>query len=163
MRHIIQQIETTQINVARHHDGCVSLAGLREAHESVKYADSVGRVTTLAFIFIPLSFVTSFFGMNVREFGTGDVQIWVVPAVAAGLALVIGLVWSFSRRFCRQVQELRTRLHCLGKNWHHMKSIAQVTPTGGLWLCCFAITQTQDNYEWLLWVLGMRTVELSET
>lgn len=46
------------------HIGNVSL---QESRKSISQANSVGRVTSLAFIFLPLSLVTSFFGMNIQE------------------------------------------------------------------------------------------------
>ena len=50
----------------------------------------------VAFVFIPLTFATSFFGMNVRQLGTGgtDMGYFVLTAVAAGclsLCLAFGL------------------------------------------------------------------------
>ena len=70
-----------------------------ESRKSIELADSVRRLTQLAFVFIPLNMVTSLFGMNMVEFGTGTLHIWVFVAVALGLSLVVGLaVFIFSRR-----------------------------------------------------------------
>jgi hypothetical protein len=57
-------------------------AQLREAKESKDAAISVGRLTKLAFIFIPLNFTTSFFGTNMAAFGTGNMPLWVFFIVA---------------------------------------------------------------------------------
>jgi hypothetical protein len=48
----------------------------------------VTRLTILAFIFIPLNLVCSFFGMNFVELGTGRLKIWVFFSVA--VPLVVG-------------------------------------------------------------------------
>ncbi|KAF7512214.1 hypothetical protein GJ744_002376 [Endocarpon pusillum] len=50
-------------------------AQLQEARKSTETAVSVARLTKLAFIFIPLSFVASFFGMNVKQFGNGNINM----------------------------------------------------------------------------------------
>lgn len=67
---------------------------LNEAKESRKAAVSIGRLSKLAFIFIPLSFTTSFFGMNVREFGTGHASVWVFFTAALIIsALSLAPLW----------------------------------------------------------------------
>lgn len=66
-------------------------AQLEEARKSTETALGVARLTKLAFIFIPLSFVTSFFGMNVRQFGNGNIDLWIFFATAAAL---IGLTFA---------------------------------------------------------------------
>ncbi|MCJ1340664.1 hypothetical protein MMC09_005960 [Bachmanniomyces sp. S44760] len=45
---------------------------VKESRRSITQADSIGRVSFLAFVFLPISLVTSFFGMNIQEMtGTG--------------------------------------------------------------------------------------------
>jgi Mg2+ and Co2+ transporter CorA len=61
-------------------------ASLEEAKKGINQARVVGRLTMLASIFVPLSFTTSLFGMNVRELG-GDVSIWVWLAISLPLFL----------------------------------------------------------------------------
>ena len=82
MKDIIQQIEIAQDNLARHYGICTSFAALQDSHKSVEYAESLGTLTTLAFLFVPLSFITSIFGMNLVEFGSGNVPLWVVAYTA---------------------------------------------------------------------------------
>ena len=58
--------------------------------------NNLRRLTVVAFVFIPLTFATSFFGMNVRQLGTGDTNIgfFVLTAVVAGclsMCLTFGL------------------------------------------------------------------------
>lgn len=57
-------------------------ASILESQKAIIQAEQVTRLTRLAFIFIPLSFLTSFFGMNFKELGTGTLSVWVwfVPA-----------------------------------------------------------------------------------
>lgn len=162
MKDIIQQIEIAQDNLARHYGICTSFAALQDSHKSVKYADSVGRLTTLAFFFIPLSFITSIFGMNLAEFGTGEVRFWVVVTTAVGLVLFILSAWSISDWASRHLREFRTRVACFRTNYRFWKTLAKQKPIGGFWLVIFALTHTPYDYEWLLWVLNLRNFDNSE-
>ena len=52
------------------------------------------RLTLVAFIFIPLSFTTSFFGMNIEQLGTGTTHIkffFLLAILAGGIALLLSL------------------------------------------------------------------------
>ncbi|TGO48852.1 hypothetical protein BCON_0228g00100 [Botryotinia convoluta] len=51
--------DTIQLNVGN--------LSLQESRKSIQQANSVGRLSVLAFIFLPISLVTSFFGMNIHE------------------------------------------------------------------------------------------------
>jgi Mg2+ and Co2+ transporter CorA len=44
----------------------MSTMSIIESKNAISQAESIGKLTELAFIFIPLSFVSSFFGMNVK-------------------------------------------------------------------------------------------------
>ena len=73
-------------------DNISNNAILAESKKAIVQAKSVARLTLLAFFFIPLSFVTSFFGMNFVELGTGKLSIWVWFAVSFpvfGIALLV--------------------------------------------------------------------------
>ena len=74
-------------------------AQLEEARVSTSTAVSVGRLSKLAFVFIPLSFTTSFFGMNVQELGQGTatLQTFFITAVAIGVGSLIPMVPSIFR------------------------------------------------------------------
>ena len=69
-------------------------ASLEESRKGLSQAAVVGRLTLLAFIFLPLSFATSLFGMNFREFGSGQLSIWVfaatlIPLLAISLCVAL--------------------------------------------------------------------------
>ncbi|KAK0100600.1 hypothetical protein ONS95_007055 [Cadophora gregata] len=68
---------------------------IEEAKLGVRQAESVRRLTVVAFVFIPLSFATSFFGMNITQLkGDVDVKWFVLTAIISGLiaAVVAGFV-----------------------------------------------------------------------
>lgn len=60
---------------------------ISESKEARIQAARLGKLTFLAFIFVPLSFTTSFFGMNVREFKCGEesLSIWLWFVLSAPL------------------------------------------------------------------------------
>lgn len=82
---------------------------LKESKKSIQQADSVRRITQLAFFFIPLTFKTSVFGMNLQELGTGNVKFWVFVVVAITISLIVFTVLAlsasisgwWSRNLCR--------------------------------------------------------------
>jgi hypothetical protein len=75
---------------------------LEESRRSIKQADGVERLTSLAFIFLPIFLVTSFFGMNIQEI-TGSGASWKAVLISAFvfgglLLLVCGIVWRKSHK-----------------------------------------------------------------
>lgn len=56
------------------------------------------RLTIIAFIFIPLSFATSFFGMNFRQFGTSQLNIGWFFLLAGVIGALSYLVAAFLSR-----------------------------------------------------------------
>lgn len=55
---------------------------LSESHKAMEQARGVARLTLLAFFFLPLSFTTSFFGMNFSELGTRKLSLWIWAAAS---------------------------------------------------------------------------------
>ena len=66
---------------------------LRAATLSIEEAHSVGRITQLAYVFLPLTFVTGVFGMNITSFGGGApmwkfwLTTWLILLPAWGFGL----------------------------------------------------------------------------
>jgi cation transport ATPase len=74
----------------------ISQAGqLLQNQRSVQEAREVGRLTTLAFLFLPISFISSVFGMNVAELA-GNPPIWVYFAIALPVSFVTFVVASWA-------------------------------------------------------------------
>ena len=69
-----------------------------EAQRSMQQAEGVAKVTFIAFVFVPLSFTTSFFGMNIKELnGTGQkISIWFV--VTTPVMIISLLAWYIDRK-----------------------------------------------------------------
>ena len=52
-------------------------AMLLESRKAIEQSKGVARLTLLAFLFIPLSFTSSFFGMNFKELWDDRLSVWV--------------------------------------------------------------------------------------
>ena len=51
---------------------------LAESKKAIDQAERVGRLTQLAFFNIPISFTTSFFGMNFKQLNSGtNLSTWI--------------------------------------------------------------------------------------
>lgn len=71
-------------------------AVIAESQKAIEQAECVKRLTILATFFIPLSFVTSLFGMNFREFGQGPLCVWLFAPVCVPILLIsyVAVVWE---------------------------------------------------------------------
>ena len=74
---------------------CMNSASIAESQRAIEQAQQIEQLTRLAFFYIPLSFTTSFFGMNLGLFGSGHVPLWLWFAVSVPLFFIsyIVLAW----------------------------------------------------------------------
>ena len=72
----------------------VMLEGSRRA---IATADRMHRLTLLAFFFLPLSFTTSLFGTNFKQFGTGTLSIWVLFATIVPVTVLATVICFWDR------------------------------------------------------------------
>ena len=75
-------------------------ASIKEAQKAIVQAERVTKLTKLAFVFVPLSFVSSFFGMNFSQFTSGSdlgVWIWFAISVPTLLLSILFMKWDVSR------------------------------------------------------------------
>ncbi|KAH9221797.1 hypothetical protein DL95DRAFT_455156 [Leptodontidium sp. 2 PMI_412] len=80
-RNIEQNVrDTIQVNIGN--------LALQESRKSIQQADSLGRISFLGFVFLPLSLVMSFFGMNIRQI-TGTGASWQAFLIAAAVMCVL--------------------------------------------------------------------------
>ncbi|KAK6855170.1 hypothetical protein PG995_008702 [Apiospora arundinis] len=65
-------------------------ATIQESQKAFAEAKSVTKLTKLALVFVPLSFTTSAFGMNVKELGNGDApSLWTWSILTVGIAMIV--------------------------------------------------------------------------
>ncbi|KAL9597898.1 MAG: hypothetical protein Q9219_004851 [cf. Caloplaca sp. 3 TL-2023] len=71
-------------------------AVVAESRKAIEQAERVKKITLLATFFIPLFFVTSLFGMNFRQLGTGSLSIWLFATVCIPVLLTayVAFVWD---------------------------------------------------------------------
>jgi hypothetical protein len=68
-----------------------SMASLDESRLGIQQNASVKRLTQLAFVFIPLSFVTSVFGMNIDKLSGNGVKWWTVIVGAVIMYVLVAI------------------------------------------------------------------------
>lgn len=73
----------------------VAWMSVSESKHSIKEAKSVRQLTQLAFFFIPLTFVTSCFGMNLDLLGSGSGKLWVFFTTAVCVTLGVVVLWRY--------------------------------------------------------------------
>lgn len=95
----------------------MSIVSISESQKAIEQAARFGKLTVLAFVFVPLSFTTSLFGMNVTEMQGNQLGIkwWVavsIPVTALAVALFyldVGRYASHSRTALNKVWANRDR------------------------------------------------------
>jgi hypothetical protein len=78
---------------------------LRESRKSIHQADSIGRISFLAFVFLPLSLVISVFGMNIKQL-TGSGASWKTFLISAGTlcgVVTLTCAWLWRRSLVAKV------------------------------------------------------------
>jgi hypothetical protein len=92
--HFVSDLEDLKLQCERFLEQQVGKLALQESRAQIRDAKDVQRITYLAFVFVPLNLVSSFFGMNVKELNSGSVSVWVF-FVAAAVFLIVSLlvVW----------------------------------------------------------------------
>jgi hypothetical protein len=82
---------------------------LAESQRAITQAGIVKRLTSIAFVYIPLSFTTSFFGMNIRQLGSGAMPIWVWVATSVSVLVLTMAVFFLDSEihYVRRVVWLR--------------------------------------------------------
>lgn len=135
---------------------------LRDSHDSVKYADSVGIITVLAFIYIPLSFITSFFGMNLEIFGSGNVDLWLFFVTIVILSIITLAIWLVSGWISRWFRTLSSRFDGFWRHRRLWKPLAMVAPVKAFWMFGFMLSHPPDYYELALVYLGFKNLDRSD-
>lgn len=74
---------------------------IEDAKKQMDNARDVNRITYLAFIFVPFSFVTSYFSMN-QDFDQGSTKIywvfWVAALPLTAICFMIAILWAPMKR-----------------------------------------------------------------
>jgi CorA-like Mg2+ transporter protein len=71
----------------------MSSISVQESHLSSEQAKRATRLTQLAFIYIPLSFVTGIFGMNLKELNGSGLPIWALFVAMAIVVILTAVIF----------------------------------------------------------------------
>ncbi|MCJ1384990.1 hypothetical protein MMC17_008108 [Xylographa soralifera] len=77
----------------------MNTTNLLEVKRGIEQGETLFKFTLVASVFVPLSFTTSLFGMNVVEFGQGSqpIWIWALVTVVMFIASFLVLFWNKHR------------------------------------------------------------------
>lgn len=94
--HLLKRTHSLLTKIERSISLTMSLANIEEARRGIEQNTILFRFTVVASFYIPLSFATSFFGMNFNEFGTGTLSIWLFFALSVPV-FIISVICLFIR------------------------------------------------------------------
>ena len=80
------------------------LASIRESQRSIEEAVSVKRLTQLAFVFIPLTYSTSLFGMNIEEMTGSGPKLWIFLLISVCISGIAFIVSSLAKRIANWIK-----------------------------------------------------------
>ena len=153
--HLLAAVDHAREDLDRYKSDYAMIRSLEDSQINTQRSDSAARLTSLGFVFIPLSLVTSIFGMNVQELGSGNVKIWIALTTAIVALIVVFLLWALLGWFWPSISSLNKRLSGFGRFFRHWKRFAAVAPLQGLWLVLFMLTNPPDYYELYIKYLGL--------
>ena len=100
--------ERIQENLSKPTDSLSDLmyksVGIRDTRHSLELSYSMWRLSWITFIFLPLSFASSFFGMNVDVFADDPSLKWYFISAAPMMVFVTAFYWLFKHQFARSRQ-----------------------------------------------------------
>lgn len=102
LEYLLQRSESLRLRSERDLAMAMNIANIAEARRGILQGQNLFKFTVVASFYIPFSFVSSFFGMNFKELGTGSLHVWLFFAVAAPIfgisVLFLFLDWRMVRR-----------------------------------------------------------------
>lgn len=106
---ILEEANTTEKVLMDTFQLLMSSISILDSQKSIEQNNRGQRLTQLAFIYIPLSFVTGVFGMNVREINGSQLSIWVcvvlLVVTAACTVLIFGAYKQWDKFQTRRTKQ----------------------------------------------------------
>ncbi|KAF3906784.1 hypothetical protein AA313_de0207393 [Arthrobotrys entomopaga] len=133
---------------------------INEAKQSIIQSESVNKLTRLAFVFVPLTFATSVFGMNIREWQADD----KVPRLIS--FIIVALVITFGTIFVAIISGWTSKR--VRKRWNSSETLRTAFDCSlilGIFYASFAMTHAQDVNRRMftsLFALGEAHAELGD-
>ena len=91
----------------------LSSISISESQRAIQQAEDMGRLTFLAFLFVPLSLATSFFGMNFIELDGTKLSVWwwaVTSVICLGVAVAGYYIYPYMQQLKRGLKLLLLRM-----------------------------------------------------
>ncbi|KAL8792418.1 MAG: hypothetical protein Q9195_005032, partial [Heterodermia aff. obscurata] len=95
---------------------------IEESQKALQQNRSLGRLTYLAALFVPMSFISSFFSMN-EDITRLDKTFWIYFAVALPVTLMALFVTRYSHNLAKILQSLIQRLN---EKFHGLKDVGRM-------------------------------------
>lgn len=118
-------------------------------------SESVGQLTFLAFLFIPLSFVASLFGMNLQILNSGSASIRSFTLASIGTMMTVVTLLCIAPLLSRTAHALRRNLDGLRFRGPEIRKMATITPVGAFWLLIYGLTHDPELFTPLIRELGI--------
>lgn len=158
LEHVSRGIERAKQDINAFRSNYTAERALEDSRESLDFARSAGRVANLAFIFIPISLVTSTFGMNVKQLGTGTADLRLVALACAGIMILIFASRLMLYAVGGRLETQQKRINSFLRYKHCWTPLAWVSPIAGFWMFWFAMRESVDAYEAFLTYGGFKNI-----
>jgi Mg2+ and Co2+ transporter CorA len=105
-QHLLNRATSLTNRIKSESEWLMHKAMLNESQRAFYQGYNMSRITSLAFLFIPLSFTASVFGMNVIELANNDgpkvsIWYWVVVSIVVFAAVLLAWYWEKIQRLIK--------------------------------------------------------------
>ena len=145
----LQKIHTIETRSINHRS-------VKQMQKANQQSDSVKRLSILAFIFLPFSLTSSFFGMHTIELN--PVSMSVVVATMIGALVAICLLWAISVPVAGALSAFQRNLDGLRFNARMLWTFSSISPMGTFWLLVYGLSHDPELFSPLMRELGIRGV-----
>lgn len=121
---LLARLQVLQLRADKIMQMAVAIISIEESKKAMLESRNMGRITYLAFVFVPMSFVTSFLSMNEDLSQRSVIVYCVFFAVAVPLSLVavmLALYWNRIMQWWEAREETKKKQNRRKKQHHHVK------------------------------------------
>jgi CorA-like Mg2+ transporter protein len=145
-RTLMGQIRLIQGDLRDYLSRHVGMLALQDSKKSIEQAVTMNGLTKLAFVFIPLNFVTSAFGMNLTSLGTGKAEIWMVVVSCVLLGGVVLVVVAIALSRSKAASGLISDQADAGsKTFRTLWTLFKSSPQEAFWFLVFVILNSPED------------------
>lgn len=100
----------------------------------------------------------SFFGMNIAEFGSGEIYLRIFVLSTMAVLLIMLIAWALSGCIGKCITAISLNFYGLRIRLQTLARLAMISPTAAFWLACFAITHPPRVFQTFLLDVGVWAV-----